>query len=166
MTSGPPTQRLTLEDAQGAILAEYLFFPADELLYVRWHGHLTGAEVIRGVEQGAKWHEQLAYSLILNDKSSTGGDWSDALPWLEYEWLPKAVAAGVRAMAYVFSPDRENRFVTQEFVLAMRPHLAIQLFDDLDLALAWLLKQKETGTPAAATAPPAGPPPQPNRVNQ
>ena len=98
MIFGPPTQRLTLDDAQGALLAEYLFFPADELLYVRWHGHLTGAEIIRGVEHGSKWHEQLVYSLVLNDKSDTGGDWSDALPWLEYEWLPKAVAAGVRAM--------------------------------------------------------------------
>lgn len=161
MLSGPPTQRLTLDDAQGTLLAEYLFFPADELLYVRWHGHLTGAEVIRGVEKGSQWRDQLAYSLILNDKSDTGGDWSDALPWLEYEWLPTAVTAGVRAMAYVFSPDRENRFASQEFVLAVRPHMAIELFEDLDLALAWLLEQKPAGARTHAATPP-GPPPQPS----
>ena len=161
MVSGPPTQRLTLEDAQGSLLAEYLFFPADELLFVRWHGHLTGAEVIRGVEQGTKWRDQLAYSLILNDKSDTGGDWSDALPWLQYEWLPKAVAAGVRAMAYVFSPDRENMFASQEFVQAVRPHMAIELFDDLDQALTWLLEQKPAGSKVAALP---DTPPQPSRA--
>ena len=161
MLSGPPTQQLTLEDAQGALLAEYLFYSSYELLHVRWHGHLTGAEVIRGVEQGAKLCDHLAYSLILNDKSDTGGDWSDALPWLQYEWLPTAVAAGVRAMAYLFSPDRENRFASQEFVLAVRPHMAIELFDDLDLALAWLLEQKPASNKAAAL-PDA--PPQPSRT--
>lgn len=158
MLSDPPTQRLTIEDAQGALLAEYLFFPAHGLLHVRWHGHLTGPEVVRGVEQGAKWRDQLAYSLILNDKSDTGGDWSEALPWLQYEWLPAAVAAGVRAMAYVFSPDRENRFASQEFVLAVRPHMAIELFENLDQAVAWLLEHKNA-EPMAAAAQPAGSPP-------
>ena len=160
MLSGPPTQLLTLKDDLGSDLAEYFFYPGDELMYVRWHGHLTGDAIIRGVEQGGKWRDQFNYTYLLNDKSDTSGDWSDALPWLQYEWLPQALEAGVRAMAYVFSPDRENLFVTQEFVLAVRPHIAIELFEDLDLALAWLLEQKEIGTP------PAGPSPQPSRVSQ
>ncbi|MCC3151994.1 hypothetical protein Q3A66_18705 [Hymenobacter sp. BT770] len=142
MRSAPPTQLLTLKDGHGAPLAEYMYYPADKLLYVRWHGHLTGAEVVRGVQQGGQWRDQLDYSYILNDKSDTGGDWSEALPWLQYEWLPLAVSAGVKAMAYVFSPDRENQFATQTFVAALRPHMAIELFDNMDVALAWLHQQK------------------------
>ena len=142
MLSGPPTQLLSLQDEHGAALAEYAFYPESEMLYVRWHGHLTGPEVIRGVSQGSQWRDQLRYSFILNDKSDTGGDWSEALPWLQYEWLPQAVQAGVRALAYVFSPDRENRFATDQFVVAVRPHLAIELFEDVDLALKWLFLQR------------------------
>jgi hypothetical protein len=142
MLSTPPTQLLTLEDSHGAALAEFFFYPEDELLYVRWHGQLTGAEIIRGVEQGASWRDRLNYSLILNDKSDTGGDWSDALPWLQYEWLPAALKSGVRAMAYVFSPDRQNLFASQEFVAALRPHMAIEVFDDVEMAMAWLISQK------------------------
>lgn len=148
MLSSPPTQLLSLLDEHGASLAEYLYYPADELLVVRWHGQLTGDAIVRGVEHGAAWRDQLHYSLILNDKSDTGGDWSDALPWLQYEWLPVALEAGVRAMAYVFSPDTENRFASQDFVTALRPHMAIELFEDLNTALAWLLSHKANGSPA------------------
>ena len=143
MLAAPPTQLLTLQDDHGAALAEYLYYPDDDLMYVRWHGHLTGAEIIRGVQQGGQWRHELKFSLILNDKSDTGGDWSDALPWLQYEWLPLALQAGVKAMAYVFSPDRENRFASHQFVAALRPHMAIELFEDKDAALAWLRQQRQ-----------------------
>jgi hypothetical protein len=44
-------------------------------------------------------------------------------------------------MAYVFSPDRDNRFASQEFINAIRLHMAVELFDDVDTALAWLRTQ-------------------------
>ena len=150
MLSAPPSQLLTLQDANGAALADYLFYPDDDLLYVRWHGHLTGAEIVRGVQLGGQWRDQFTYSFILNDKLDSGGDWSDALPWLQYEWLPQAIRAGVKAMAYVFLPDRENQFATQSFITALRPHMAVELFENVDLALAWLQQQKHPvgSTPA------------------
>ncbi|MDB5234553.1 MAG: hypothetical protein JWR44_1546 [Hymenobacter sp.] len=147
MQSGLPTQLLSLKDKHGIALAEYLFYPDDELLYVRWHGHLTGAEVIRGVQQGAQWRDQLRYALILNDKSDTSGDWSEALPWLQYEWLPLALQAGVRALAYVFSPDRDNLFASQQFVTALRPHMAIEVFEDPKTAMAWLRTMQAESAP-------------------
>ena len=154
MHSGPPTQLLTLQDDHGLALAEYSFFPEDELLSVRWHGQLTGVEIIRGVQQGGQWRDQFRYFYILNDKRDAGGDWSEALPWLQDEWLPSALAAGVKAMAYVFSPDRENQFATQTFVAALRPHMAIELFDELEPALDWLRQQREQAQqqPGAAVA--------------
>ena len=153
MLSAPPTQLLSLQDTNGAALAEYLFYPDDKLLYVRWHGHLTGAEIVRGVQQGCQWRDQFTYSFILNDKSDSGGDWSDALPWLQYEWLPQALHAGVKAMAYVFSPDRENQFATQSFVAALRPHMAVELFDNVDVALAWLQQQNYSADSTLAVLP-------------
>ena len=143
MLSGPPTQLLSLRDKLGSDLAEYFIYPEDELLYVHWHGHLNGDAVVRGVEQSTQWREQFHYAYILNDKSDTSGDWSDALPWLQYEWLPQALEAGVRAMAYVFSPEREHRFASQELTEALRPHMAIELFEDLNLALEWLEQQRQ-----------------------
>lgn len=141
MSSAEPTLLLSLADDHGAPLAEYFYYPADELLYVRWHGQLTADVVIKGAQQSRQWRGLLRYSRVLNDKSDSGGDWREALPWLQYEWLPQALGAGIRAMAYVFSPDRDNRFASQEFIDAVRPHMAIELFDDVEAALTWLRTQ-------------------------
>jgi hypothetical protein len=141
MLPAEPTLLLTLADDHGALLAEFVHYPADELMCVRWHGQLTAAEVINGAKQAGQWRDKLHYTRVLNDKSDTGGDWSEALPWLQYEWLPLALAAGVRAMAYVFSANRANRFATQEFVEAVRPHMAIELFEDVAAAMDWLRVQ-------------------------
>ena len=150
MLTGPCTQLLRLDDAHQAALAEYFSYPDDDLLYVRWHGHLTGPEVILGAQQGARWRGQLRYSRILSDTRDSSGDWTEALPWLTYEWLPLALEGGVQALAYVFSPAHENLFASRQFVAAMRPHLAIRAFEDLDAAAAWLLAQH--GRPRAAAA--------------
>ena len=65
-----------------------------------------------------------------------------------YEWLPTAVQAGVKAIAYVFSPDFEHRFASQDFVGgAVRPYLAIKLFNDLKTAVAWLAIQRGSQVP-------------------
>lgn len=155
MLTGPFTQLLRLDDAHRATLAEYFFYPDDELLYVRWHGHLTGPEVIRGAQQGAQWRGQLHYSRILNDTRDSSGDWTDALPWLTYEWLPQALEGGVQALAYVFSPVHENLFASRQFVAALRPHLAIRAFENLDAAVAWLRAQHGQARATAETRRPA-----------
>ena len=140
----PASQIFTLEYAPVAALVKYLFYPAEELLDVHWHGHLTGAGIIRGVEQATHWHDQLHYSFILNDERDNGGDWRNTLPRLQHEWLPTAVQAGVKAIAYVFTPKFEHRFASQGFVGAVCPYLAIELFDDLETAVAWLAIQRSS----------------------
>ncbi|WP_375416727.1 hypothetical protein [uncultured Hymenobacter sp.] len=132
-----------LADLHGEPLIEFSHYPADDLLYLRWHGHLTTEEVIRGAQLGRQQQQRtgLPYSRVLNDNRDASGDWHEALPWLQYEWLPQATAAGVRALGYVFSPDLAHQFVSQEFVSNVRPHLSIELFHDVDEAWQWLLTQ-------------------------
>ena len=141
MLTAQAVHLLALPDHYGAPLAEYFFVPTDAMLYVRWHGQLTAAEVIRGVQEGARWRGVHTFRRVLNDKRDSGGDWSDALPWLQYEWLPEAVAAGIQAMAYVLSPDLEGRIVSQEFVEAVQARLKVALFTNEAEAMRWLQAQ-------------------------
>ena len=135
---------LTLPDRYGAPLAEYYFSPRHSLLYVRWHGNLTAAEVIKGVMEGTQWLEKYHVTRVLNDKSDATGDWSEALPWLQYEWLPQAVAAGLKAVAYILPPVLEAQIVSQKFVEAVRDQIHIALFTNETEAWHWLEAQ-ETG---------------------
>ncbi|MGY3089504.1 hypothetical protein ACVWYF_002552 [Hymenobacter sp. UYAg731] len=128
----------TLADGYGAPLAEYYFFPDHASLYICWHGQLTAAEVIRGVREGTRLLEQHSFQRVLNDKRDTGGDWSEALPWLEYEWLPMAVAVGLRAIAYILSPNLEAQIVSHTFVEAVQSQIQISLFTNEEDAQHWL----------------------------
>lgn len=141
-----PGQRLLdLPDAHGSLLAEFDFFPDQRLLYVRWHGHLTAETVIEGVQAGARLrHNGAAPLLLLNDKSQTSGDWSDALPWLQYEWLPLAATSGLKAVAYAYSPDPTSQASSWEFIKAVRLLVPLGLFTSAAPAWKWLLRRGTT----------------------
>jgi hypothetical protein len=131
----------TLSDSYGAPLAEYYYFPETATLYIRWHGHLTAAAVIRGVMAAMQFMEEHPFGRVLNDKRDTGGDWSEALPWLQYEWQPMAVAAGIRAIAYIISPDLTSQIVSGEFVEAVYGQIDVALFTSETEARRWLQAQ-------------------------
>ena len=132
---------LTLADRFGAPLAELYYVPEGAVLYVCWHGNLTAAEVIRGVSEGTKLMASHPFKRVLNDKRDTSGDWSEALPWLEYEWLPQAVAGGIRGIAYLLSPDLESQIVSQEFMNDIGRQVHTALFLHEEPARRWLMQQ-------------------------
>ena len=132
---------LALNDRYGAPLAEFYYLPQGKVLYVHWHGNLTADEVIRAVTEGSTLMARYPFTRVLNDKRETSGDWSEALPWLEYEWLPQAVAKGIRAVAYLLSPDLESQIVSQEFVENIGHQLHTALFLHEEPARRWLLQQ-------------------------
>ena len=132
---------LTLNDRYGASLAEFYYLPQSQVLYIKWHGNLTADEVIRAVSAGTKLLATHPFTRVLNDKRATSGDWSEALPWLEYEWLPLAVAEGVRAIAYLLSPDLESQIVSQEFMNNIGRQVHTALFMHEEPARLWLMQQ-------------------------
>jgi hypothetical protein len=129
-------------DPYGRLIASFRHYPDEQLLYIRWVGNLTGEEVIRVAKVGGQLQQQLHCPLLLNDKTDSTGDWSEALPWLEYEWLPAALEQGLRAFAYVFSPDLQNQYISSEFAERVGHQLPIQLFYDTSAAWEWLRRQR------------------------
>ena len=132
---------LALNDRYGAPLAEFYYLPQGHVLYVHWHGNLTADAVIRAVSEGSALMAQHPFTRVLNDKRETSGDWSEALPWLEYEWLPRAVTGGIRAIAYLLSPDLESQIVSQEFMDNIGRQVHTALFLNEEPASHWLLQQ-------------------------
>ncbi|HEX8349273.1 MAG TPA: hypothetical protein VF598_04885 [Hymenobacter sp.] len=131
----------TIADAHGHLLVEFWHYQAEQVLYARWFGNLTAEEVIRGAEQAAVLQSWLHSPFILNDKHQATGDWSEAITWLEYEWLPQAMHDGLHALAYVFASDVSNQIVSRAFAKRLEPHLPIQLFYDVPKAWGWLRRQ-------------------------
>ena len=133
----------TVPDTNGNPLVDLLHSPGQHVLCARWYGNLTGREVTRVAQEYLRVEATLHYPLLLNDKSQATGDWSEAMDWLEYEWLPQATESGLRAVAYVFSPDMHNQLASLAFFERVRQHLPIQLFYDVPAAWQWLRTQPQ-----------------------
>ena len=146
MTMPATTQLLRLPDQHGALLADFDLYPHLDLLYVRWHGHLTDESLVRGVQAGLCLFEgQPLPGRVLTDHSQASGEWGEALPWLHYEWLPGAAARGVRQLAHVLSPDPASRLAhtasSDEFLAAVGQALRAQAFRHLGPAWHWLTRR-------------------------
>lgn len=130
-----------LHDTHGAPLLHQLYYPHERLLYVRWFGNLTAETVVTGAQAVLETQQKLPCLMVLNDKQTSTGDWTEAMEWLEFEWLPQAYGLGLRAFAYVFAPDLHNQLSSLDFVNRTSQVLSIQVFYDTDTALNWLRAQ-------------------------
>ncbi|WP_426490710.1 hypothetical protein [Hymenobacter sp. 102] len=141
----------TLPDTNGAVLVELHYAATQKLLYVRWFGNLTSREVMYVANEALKLYAQYPTTFLLNDKTHATGDWVEAMDWLEYEWLPQSMDSGLRAIAYVFSPDMHNQLASLEFFERVRAYIPIQLFQELSSAWQWLRKQGRPPRPVEAS---------------
>ena len=138
MFTTPVEHLSTLTDAFGAPLVDYHYVAADQLLFLHWHGHLTAAEIIRVAQAAGQLRPQRSWQRILNDKRGSSGDWAEALPFMLYEWMPNAVAHGIRAMADLISPDVGNRVASEAFIRGALHQLPTALFTNEAEALRWI----------------------------
>ena len=141
MFSSDCVDLVKLPDSYGAPLADYYFLPNESLLYVKWHGYLTSAAIIKGTQEALELRGKYPYYKVLHNKHDTAGDWSEALPWLQYEWLPQALSTGLRAVACILSPDLEVNLAGQKYVVAMQMHCSSAAFTTQTQARIWLLTQ-------------------------
>ncbi|UOR05813.1 hypothetical protein MUN82_01645 [Hymenobacter aerilatus] len=138
-----PTDCYPVHDALGQLIATAYYHTQGELLCVVWTGHITNVEVLQVAEAFLQLQALRPIRRLYNDKTTTTGDWAEAMPWLEFEWLPKAIHQGLQAIAYVLSPDISNQLISRRFADRVRPQLPIRLFFDYDkeAALGWLQAQ-------------------------
>ncbi len=143
----------TAYDSFGAVAAEYSFFPDKRVLYVRWHGHFSGHEVIRVAKVGLGLHKQLQPLGLVLDTRGTSGDWGDAASWLTYEWIPgiKANSLSLRGIAYVLDPDTEVTYDNAQVIALLNQQFDFRTFYTPGPAWRWL-RQHTTSRLATPTA--------------
>jgi hypothetical protein len=134
---------LRLPDAHGALLADFELYPVLDLLHVRWHGHLTAEVLVHGVKAGMQlFAGRLLPKRLLSNHLAVTGEWSDALPWLQYEWLPVAQEGGVRRVAHLLAHNTASQLINYhggpEFIQAFTHEIRAQSFRHAEPAWQWL----------------------------
>jgi hypothetical protein len=135
---------LSLPDTHGALLAEFDFYPTLDLLHIRWQGHLTADTVVLGAT--AMLHlfagRPLPARLFSNHRAVTG-EWNDALPWLQYEWLPAVRERGIYRVAHLLAHNTASQLINYhggpEFIAAITHQVRAQSFRHETPAWQWLL---------------------------
>ena len=105
----------------------------------KWVGHITADDVITTAQVYLLLLQKTALPKLLNNKTDASGDWSEANDWLEFEWLPKAIGAGLRSLAHVYSNNMFSRLSARDLYLRLTPNINMRNFSDLESARAWLL---------------------------
>lgn len=140
------TRLLSLRDTHGAPLVDYDWYPPLDLLHAYWHGHLTAASLVQGVQGGlqlALFQGQNLPRRVLTNHQQVSGNWEEALPWLQYDWLPQVQARGLGQLAHVASTDPASRLPEadrHEFAEALRQALRVRSFRHYPLAWHWLTR--------------------------
>ncbi len=110
----------------------------DKVIEATWKGHISADDVVTAAKLFAKLLQQTPCPALLNDKSGVTGDWADANDWLEFEWLPQVLKAGLRCMAHVYSSNMFSRLSAHDLYQRITPALQMQNFDNRLRAELWL----------------------------
>lgn len=126
----------------------------EDCIVARWSGHITADDVVTAAQVYLELLESCGCSKLLTDKRDSTGYWENANDWLRFLWMPKAITAGLRYMANVYSCNIFSTLPVRELQEQVWPELCMRNFYVCHEAEEWLSRAGEAG-PAemqAATA--------------
>ncbi|MFD2513261.1 hypothetical protein ACFSRY_05240 [Pontibacter locisalis] len=116
-----------------------------------WYSSASKQDLKQAVAAGLEVHEGTRCPYRLNDNTDFSSPWTDAVAWLEEDWLPRAYKAGIRFLAHVARPDSFGEAAGEALVKGkIGSVIEVQYFSNRQDALEWL-KYKQ-GVDLAATS--------------
>ncbi len=114
------------------------FDQSNNWIYNNWVGVLPTDKVIQGCQATIDLLQDHRCPHMLNDNRLVVGSWNSANDWIAQNWVPKVLALGLKRFAHVVSPGIFGQASAAEMVTRVGTQLEMRLFQDIDLAKAWL----------------------------
>lgn len=106
-------------------------------IYNEWKGDVTVDEVIEACKVSLDYLEKQPSAKILNDNSQLTGSWDEANEWIAQNWMPRALASGLKKFAHIISPDVFGALSAEEMVTKVSD-FEMRIFNNRAEAEAWL----------------------------
>jgi len=107
--------------------------------YANWKGVPTEKVVVDGLDAMMAVIEKYGLSKWLNDNRQVKGTWTGSMDYVVNHWMPKAMAKGVRAIAFIYAHDVFAKFSVNAFIKANKESPLQQLpFNSRKEAETWL----------------------------
>ncbi|WKN45131.1 STAS/SEC14 domain-containing protein [Tunicatimonas pelagia] len=110
---------------------------ASKWVYARWVGDVTNEDVKHGAEKILEQLQQHHCPHILNDNRELVGSWDEVTEWVQQDWMPRAIGAGLQKFAHIISPDIFAAMSVEEMV-TRASGFEMRIFEDEAEAKAWL----------------------------
>ena len=114
------------------------FDAANNWIYNSWIGVLPTEKVIQGCQATLEFLRENPSANMLNDNRKVVGSWSAANDWIAQNWMPQALAMGLKRFAHIVSPGIFGQASAAEMVTRVGTQFEMRLFQDIALAEAWL----------------------------
>ncbi|QKG52381.1 hypothetical protein [Hymenobacter sp. BRD67] len=132
----------TTYDSYGAAVADYTWFPGPQVLYVRWHGHVTGDELVRAAHTGLRLNQHWQPRVLFHDLRGSTGEWGEdsARPWLEYEWVPgiQSQCPNLRGIVTLFDARMTMPYANTLIISLLDQQFEFRVFYSLLSAWRWV----------------------------
>ncbi len=106
-------------------------------IYNNWQNYQTLDSIVNGGNKMIEFVNEHQVKFILNDNRLVKGTWTFALDWINNDWFPRLLAAGVTRFALIQSKDVFSRF-SADRVATDDPNQVYRVFPGEDEAKAWL----------------------------
>ena len=113
-----------------------------KVIWAEWKGNPAGEVYRRGMQAGLELIQQRKARKWLADTKLFGTLPTEDMKWAYEDWLPRALAAGLRWMAFVTPKKVIAKTIMKNVTSRVDEHaLSIAHFETLDEARDWLLAQ-------------------------
>jgi len=112
----------------------------NQCIYANWKGIPSVEEVKTGVEMVLEAMVNYQLFTVLNDNRELQGTWTGAMEWIVNDWMPRAIEAGYKGIAYIYSKDVFARFSVDSLLkqTVEKGPVKQKPFKDIEEAKNWL----------------------------
>lgn len=121
-----------------AFISIYLY--DTHVIHADWTGYVSVAQVKEGCEQILLSMRENKCALLINDNRKVKGTWTQAIKWLEEDYLPRLVKENLKKIAFLYSPELSARYSVNR-LLEVYDQYEGQAFEEFDAAAKWITEQ-------------------------
>ncbi|TPE43548.1 hypothetical protein [Pontibacter mangrovi] len=132
------TKIAELTSSTGKVYLTITYDEANHWICNEWEGYVSPENVKQGSLAVLEAFRKYKTAYGLNDNTKLVGRWDDSVNWIEKEWMPQAIAAGLRYYAHV--ANQESFAAASAADMETRTHglFEMRIFDDVESAKDWL----------------------------
>ena len=117
----------------------------DGYLYANWKGYVSIGQVKDGCISILGEKKKLKVINLINDNRELYGTWTQAIRWLDKDFMPLFVDMGLGKIAFIYSTDLSARYSLDRFLEVNDQYIA-QTFESFESAENWLLEKNKSHT--------------------